>query len=211
MITEPDVALTDWALALLAGGWAWRLGRRAPPGPLRPWLVLFFAAAAVAALLGGLVHGLFLDPRTLGARVLWPATLLAVGLTAVAAWGLGARLALPGRAARALTAAAVLVFAGYGVAVVWRPAFALAVAHYLPAAVFLLAVLVRRWRRTGEREAGLAALGLSVILVGSAAQGRGWALHPVYFTANAVYHVIETVGLGLVFAGGRRLGARGLR
>lgn len=207
-MTELDVTLTDWAIALVAGVFAWRIRREGPPGPVRFWLGAFFWSVAAAALLGGLVHGFFLDERTWGARFLWPATLLGVGVTAVTAWVVGARLAFGPAVARGVTAAAALVFAGYaGLVVFWRPLFGLAVAHYLPAVLFLLVVLVRVWRKWRDGRVGQAALGLGVILAGSWVQWRGIALHPVYFTPNALYHVIALAGLVLFFNGARRLAA----
>jgi len=208
VITEPDVTLTDWALAIVAGACAWRLHRHGPPSVLGRWLALFFAATAGAALLGGFVHGFFLDPGTWGARLLWPATLLAVGLTALAAWAAGALLLLRPPWTRAVIVAAAVAFGAYGALVVFvAPVFTLAVAQYVPAALFLLVALARAWARTRNRRVLEALAGLAALLAGSVVQWRGIALHPVYFTHNALYHVIAGVGLVLLFRGVRQLEA----
>ncbi len=92
-MTEPDVALTDFALALESAAFVailWRSG--GPSKQLKFWLLLYFAAASVASLCGGLVHGYFLEPGTFGRAILWPAALLAIGVNALAAWGIGALL-----------------------------------------------------------------------------------------------------------------------
>ena len=89
-MTDPDVTLTDYGLALLCAWFVWRMWRGPRFGPARFWLVLFFAAAGVAALLGGTVHGFFDLEGTTGHDVLWTATLIAIGVAALAAWGLGA-------------------------------------------------------------------------------------------------------------------------
>src|SRR5205823_6043329 len=90
-MTEPDVALTDYALALECTVFAYLLQRREH--------ALFFGSAAVASLAGGTVHGFFLDARTLGNAVLWRLTLIAIGVAGlglifIAAAAQQARIAL---------------------------------------------------------------------------------------------------------------------
>ena len=95
MITEPDVTLTDFALAaecLVFVILLYKYGKQF--GALRGWFVLFFAATGLSALFGGLVHGFFLDEQTMGHRLLWPATLIGLGLAAVAGWLVGSHLLL---------------------------------------------------------------------------------------------------------------------
>ncbi len=190
-MTEPDVALTDYGLAAECALFAYWLRRSGDPR----WVV-FFAAGAVAALAGGTVHGFFLDPATAGARLLWPLALLAVGVTAVAAWAIGARLLLTPPPARAVEAAAAAAWLAYAALVLGgAQAFGLAVAAYLPAALFLLAGFVVRYRRTGERGFLVGALGLGATLLAAAVQRAGH---------NAMYHGIQAGGLVLLYAAARR-------
>src|ERR1700722_3610530 len=136
-MTQPAVALSDFALAIEAGIFAWLIyinrgfrggivsgdrsrdssakGRRQA---LRRWFVMFFCAAAAASLIGGAVHGFFLDPMTFAARALWPATMIAVGAAAWAAWGIGAEIALSRAGARLFAWVAKIEFIAYAVAVV---------------------------------------------------------------------------------------------
>jgi hypothetical protein len=138
------------------------------------------------------------------ARLLWPGTLLALGVTALAAWGLGAAIALSPLAARWFVIAAVLDFLGYAVIVVGiTHSFGVAVLNYLPAAVFLLVVFWRRGRV--DRRVQPATVGLVVTLLASALQQARIAPHPLYFDHNALYHVIEAGALILVFRGARWL------
>src|SRR5205809_5293395 len=104
-MTEPDVALTDYALALECTVFAYLLQRKEH--------AFFFGSAAVASLAGGTVHGFFPDARTLGNAVLWRITLIAIGITAVSAWAIGARVLFPAPAARRITMAAAAAFAAY--------------------------------------------------------------------------------------------------
>jgi len=57
----------------------------------------------------------------------------------------------------------------------------------------------------GGAGAGVAALGLVVLLAGSWVQWQGIGLAPLHLTHNALYHVVEAVALLLLFLGARRL------
>src|SRR2546429_5965796 len=112
-MTEPDVALTDYALALECTVFAYLLQRKEH--------ALFFGSAAVASLAGGTVHGFFLDDRMLGNAVLWRITLIAIGVTAASAWAIGARVLFPPPTARRITSAAAPALAAYWVLTVLIP------------------------------------------------------------------------------------------
>ena len=76
-MTEPDVTLTDYALAMEGILFLILLQRgRARSWGMRSWFSLFFASVSAASLCGGTVHGFFLDEQTLGHTILWPTTLL---------------------------------------------------------------------------------------------------------------------------------------
>ncbi len=207
MIAEPDIALTDYGLTAECAAFSYLLARRGGRGqPLRRRFVLFFGSAAAAALTGGTVHGFFPDPETAGARLLWAATLLAAGITALAAWGAGARIQFSTAVARWIERAALLAFAGY-VALVAAgvQTFAVVIANYLPAAAFLLVVLLLAYRRTSARPLLLASLGLGATFLAAAIQGARLGLHPVYFNHNALYHAVQAGALLLLFLGARWL------
>ncbi len=201
-MTEPDVTLTDFALALECAVFALLLWRRGPGAELRGWLVLFFASTSAASLLGAAVHGFFLDESSAGHAVLWPATLLAIGVTALCGWVVGSRLLLSERAARWVARAAWLQLGVYaGVVLFVRREFWVAIAGYLPAALLLLHAFARA-PVPGLR---LAAWGLALTFGAAAVQQLGVAPHPVYFNHNALYHLVQAIALLLVF-----LGVRGL-
>jgi hypothetical protein len=63
-----------------------------------------------------LVHGFFLGDNTVG-KALWSMTLLAIGLNALAAWALGAKLLFSPVAARWFMSAATVGFLVYAVSV----------------------------------------------------------------------------------------------
>ncbi len=204
-MTEPDVTLTDYGLALECAVFAVLLCRKATAQPqLRAWFALFFSSIGVAALAGGTVHGFFLDVRTTGRAVLWPAAMLALGGTALSTWAIGARIQFSRRLARLVTLCATVVFALYCALVLFvTQSYSLAIGHYVPAVCFLVGVFALAYRRTRARPVGFAFLGLLLTLVASGLQWGRVGLHPVYFNHNALYHLIEAVALYLIFCGAR--------
>ena len=86
-MTEPDVTLTDYALMILCVAFVRNIAGQSFKMPIlhKLWCV-FFGSVALASLMGGTVHGFFLDESSLGFQILWPITLLAVGVTAGTAW-----------------------------------------------------------------------------------------------------------------------------
>jgi hypothetical protein len=202
-LAEPDAALTDFGVAVEAAILAGLIARRGRAAARR-WWTFFFGALAIGALLGGIEHGFFPDGVSLPSVILWRLTLLALGLTALAAWGAGTTaLARP---TTWIPVGATGLFVAYALAVLFvTDQFGLAMAHYLPAALFLLAMLAHCWWRAGARPAAVGVLGLVILLAGSWVQWRRIPLHPVYFTHNALDHLIEAVALLLLYRAARWL------
>src|SRR6202158_1989800 len=99
-MTDPSVTLTDYTLAIECAAFVIALSRlNARDKELCFWFVVFFASIGTASVLGGTVHGFFLPASSPGQRILWPATLLAILVTSLAAWNIGAILQLDERKA----------------------------------------------------------------------------------------------------------------
>jgi hypothetical protein len=200
-LLEPDVALTDFALAIECGWFAaWLFGRRAAIGRHGPAFIAFFTAVGIAALLGGISHGFLPDHQSALAGSVWAGTLIAIGAAAFSSWVAGARLCLSDVAAMRLTLFAAVLFLTYVVVVAFiSRSFAVAIMHYLPAAAFLMLAfaLAYRGRRAGFFLAGIAGVALTFTAAG--VQYLGMGLHSVYFNHNALYHLIQAVGLLLIF------------
>ena len=206
-MTEPDVALTDYGLALECTAFAWLLysGKDRSSG-IHPWGVLFFAAAAMASLVGGTLHGFFLDETSLGYSIFSSLSLLAIGVTSLSGWVFGARLALTRDLTIWITRAAFLQLIVYTAVVLFvNDAFWVAIADYLPATLFLLVAFILVSRRYRSVRVSLGAWGLTLVFVGSVLQQFRIAIHPVYFNHNALYHVVQDVALALIFIGCRGL------
>lgn len=209
-MTDPDVTLTDYGLAILCAVFVWRLWRWRRLGLPGRWLLRFFAGVGAAAALGGTVHGFFALEGTPEHDILWSATLIAMGVAAFAAWGLGARLVLRDGLARGLIGLTAFVFLTYvAIVLAGYREFRVALLHYVPATVFLLlAVLVAHARRPdpGFR---LAAAGLVLSFAAAVLQQLGVGLDPAWLDHNALYHILEAGALVLLYVGmTRALGAR---
>jgi len=204
-LTEPAVALTDFALAIECAVFVLLLSRgEASDRTLRLWFVVFFASAGVASLLGGSVHGFFPDKSSDDRRILWQATLLAILVTGLAAWSIGAGLLLTERKATLVRRLAILQLVIFSVVVMFvKPEFYVAIIAYLPATLFLLIGLIAgyRSRRLPALRWGIAGLGLTFLA--AAVQRLNIAIHPRYFDHNALYHVIQGAGLWMIFLGAR--------
>jgi hypothetical protein len=202
-IAEPDVTLTDYGLAIecaLLAAFLYRTPANAVP--LRFYFVAFFCAVGLAALLGGTDHGFLLDKTTYLRAIVWKGTLLAIGLSALAAWQAGALLIAP-TPARWIRAGSVVIFIGYLFAVARSDAFLVAIVHYLPAVVFLLAVFGWHYVRGRERHYLYGAVALLLTFAAAGVQQARIGLHPVLFDHNALYHLIQAVALLLLFFAAR--------
>jgi len=206
-VLEPDVTFTDYGLAIecaLLATWVFR--RSSPHRRLRGGFAIFFGTIGLAAVTGGTVHGFFPNEHSLGFRVLWPLTLLAIGGTAVSAWAIGGRLLLNEHWARRLTAAAAVVYVGYAAVVLAvTQTFAVAIAHYAPSAVFLLGAFTTRYLQGHQFAFGLGAASVALMLSAAMVQRLGVTVPPVYFNHNALYHAFQGVALGLLFLAARDL------
>ena len=202
-MSEPDVTLTDFALALECALFSVLVLRSSQP-PLRRWWFVFFAAIGVGALCGALVHGWYSDESTVVWSILWRATLLAIGVTATATWTIGAYLQMGERLGAAVRRAARWIFVIYAIILLTvSTSFFVAVLMYLPATLFMLVAVVDAYRRSPTRAEAYLIAGLVLTLIGAAVQQLRIAIHPVYFNHNAFYHVIQAIALFLIFLAAR--------
>jgi len=202
-MTERDVALTDYLLTLEAAVFAVLVWRSPGASDLRLPFALFFSATAFAALTGGTMHGFFADVASPLRVWLWRATLVALGVVALAAWAIVGRMLLPADAAGTLLLAAAMVTAVYMVVVIAvDDRFKIAIVNYVPPTVFMLLAFVVAYRQ-GRPSAITGIVGLVLTLVAAIVQQQQIALHRVYFNHNALYHAIQAAGLFLIFLSAR--------
>lgn len=150
--------------------------------------------------MGGIWLGFLNSYDSALSRIVWSATLLSLGSAGLIVWFLVAEFPLyrPWRAI--IRIFGLVVFAAYALAVVFvTQAFQLAVLNLFPALVLLLAGYVVEYRRCGEGPLLFGIFGILLIFVATLLQQLGLDIHPVYFTHNAVYHVLQGVAFLLLF------------
>jgi hypothetical protein len=206
-MTEPAVTLTDYTLAIECAVFVIALSRLdAREKDLCFWFVVFFGSIGAASVLGGTVHGFFLALSSPGRSILWPATLLAILVTSLAAWNIGAVLQLGERKVvlvRRLAIAQLVLFSLIVLFVTSK--FYVGIIAYLPSTLFLLFALVTTYRRRPDPAVRWGVAGLALTLVAAVLQQRRVGIHPVYFNHNALYHVIQGAALGMIYVAARSI------
>ena len=202
-IHDPDVVLTDLALALLGAWLGWRLSKAPGRGALATSGVIVMGALASAAFWGATFHALFPGgTRTAAGFLAWIPVVLSILVVACALLELGIRVAAPRTAARARHA----IVAAYGaafaaVALLIDASFATIVRFYAPILVlFLIVAGHQAWR---SRSAGwtLIAVSFAISLLAAGLQQARVSIHREHFDHNAVYHVLQGVALVLLYRG----------
>ena len=178
-MTEPDVTLTDYGLAILCAVLAHFIFRRGDrDSPYRLWLTGFFLAVGAASLFGGTVHGFFSEEGTFWNMSLWRATLIFIGFAAYCAWVVGSRLLLHEKIIRVVMALAGIELLLYsGVVLIVNQSFGLAVGDYLPATLFMLIAFTVAYGRERARALAVGAWGLVLTFVAAAIQVLRIPLH----------------------------------
>ncbi len=203
-LAEPTTALTDYALTVLGAILAFRLGGRAQPLPTRLWAAAF-AATALAAGVGGTLHGFgpSLDLPTRAA--FWNIVYAAIGLGTFFLLA-GALLALVSRRGRPLVLILLtLHFVAYLVLTLARDFRFVMYDLVLTLAVLLGTALYGLAQ--GEASAPLVLWGVAVSLLGAFVQTEGFDLHP-RFNHNDLFHILQMGALGLFALAGLRFRPR---
>jgi hypothetical protein len=197
MLLEPDVAITDFGLAIETGIFVALVFHARQPW--RRALVLFFLSVCAASLIGGVIHGFIADESTLQFRILWSATLICIGLTAFAAWQMGCLLCFDRKHAEWISRIALWEFFLYVL-------FVLAVSHdyftaiinYLPSALFLSLCFTVAFLRYHEKWTLFGILGMLLTLIAAAQQHFHYSPSAA-LSHNAFYHVLQAIALFLIF------------
>ena len=202
---EIDVALSDYAISFFTTLFAVSL-LRSPAGNsgARQWLVVLFLSLAAGALFGGTSHGFFPDNESFGHDILWLATMIAMGVTALGTWNAGAALVFQSRLIRLVAILSSIAFAIYcGYILFISQAFIVAIVNYLPASLFLLVAFAIVTYRTSSRLAFAGVCCVVLTFVAAVIQLAKITVHPDYLTHNTLYHLVQLAGLWLIFLGGR--------
>lgn len=206
-MTEPDVTLTDYALMALCLAFVRNLAyRNFKLSELKNLWLVFFTSVALASLTGGTVHGFFLDEASIGYKVLWPTTLLSIGVTASSAWVLAGLFIFSQRALKVLLLLGAISFAIYGIIVLgFSQSFTVVVFNYLPPMVILFLASLKEYRRTRATAFVWIAIGIGISFFAAYIQQAQVAIHPLYFNHNSTYHLLQGFGLSALYYGAKNL------
>ena len=162
--------------------------------------MIFFAALGIAALLGGITHGFLHDPRSTLYGLTWSATLLAIGIAAVASWAIGARLLFSERTAKQVLVVAGLLFIVYAATILCiSRSFTVAIVTYVPAAAFLLLAFALTYRRRPQQLPSWPGSPAWCCLSWPPRSSKPRSAAPG-LNHNALYHLVQAVALLMIFA-----------
>lgn len=207
-IAEPMTMLTDYGLALLCAVFAsrlWRRGSRSRQGSVRLFAAML-ASMAIGAAAGGTVHGL---AGVLGEGTrwwLWKVALVSVGTTAyllLASTALSSVRRSVGRLMLVVGAGELVAYCAW----IWsHDEFIAAIYDYVPA--MLVVLLVQLFElKAGRPSAAWLVGGIVVSFAAAGVQQSGWDPHR-NFNHNDLYHVVQMVGVWLLYRGGDLLSDR---
>ena len=198
---EPDVTLTDFAVAVESLAFCILLTRRRAGNRKIHWLfAALFAAFGASSLFGGIWHGVFSGADSAVGRWVWFATMGALAIAAAILWHVSAALLpsgpWPGLIRRlAWAQLAVQLF----ISAVVTDDFLVGMIGMLPAIVLLFAVYLARWRKSPRPRALAGLAGIALAALSGLVIVFDVSLHPRLATANAVYHLLQFVAFWLVF------------
>jgi hypothetical protein len=208
-MTEPYVTLTDYGLSIECLTFLVFLVRLRSTRRLRLWFLVFFSSLAASSFIGGTVHGFFAQPSSAGGRVLWPMTMVGIGVTALAGIQIAKGLLWAERNATITDAIIYAAFCIYcGVVLFVDASFLVAILGYLPAILLLAWALMKEYLRSGHRRFLTGFLGLLVILFGSVIQQIRILDSSHYVNRNVLYHIFQGIGLFMLFVSARSIEER---
>lgn len=185
--------LTDYALAGVTAVLCFFLFKNRAASA-RLWAVAFIALA-VAAFLGGTVHGFQVEG-------LWKPTVMAVGIASFGMLAGSAYATTSGNVRRVLVIAAALKLAFYEAWMLGHDDFIFVVADTASA---MLAVAALHLLALDNPATRWILGGVVVSLIAAGIQAGRVALHPQWFNHNDLYHVVQIAAMVLYYAGARRM------
>nr|RNJ70630.1 MAG: hypothetical protein EDM05_01185 [Leptolyngbya sp. IPPAS B-1204] len=204
-ITEPTTMLTDYVLAGIAfilAGFLARVGWRSQQRSVCFWAAAFLFVA-IAAALGGSCHGLVVELGASLSMVLWQLMLYAVSLASLfmlvgTVWSRVSQ-----RKQRWFLLAAIVKLAITWLHLLHQPHFTVVAVDYLISMLLVLALQVYGLA-SSPRSASWLTAGILVSGLAMAVLVSGATLFQV-LNHNDLYHLIQLVGLGILFQGAKRL------
>jgi hypothetical protein len=201
---EAAVTLSDFFLAGLNVWLAWKMwAAPVERKNLRDNFMGLFFATGLAALFGGVFHG-FAAASQYG-DTLWVLTLVTVGISGYNLWLVLGELVLTERLHRILKSLLRVALGAYvGYIFMGERNFYVAILAYIPPAILLMGLLVRRMFSSPKRHEVYGLISLILSFVAATIQQLKIDLHPEYLNHNAIYHLMQAIGCWLLYLYGSR-------
>lgn len=212
VLTEPITTLTDYAIALVAFILASRLGRmswRTRQYSIGLWAIAF-ACVAFAAAFGGTCHGFIQVLSATWLIALWQGMIYLLSLASFTLL-IGSVLgSVPSKQQRWLLFAVIIKTLLAGLVLIQRPLFEFAVLDYGTSLILLLMLQLRSLliQPTPSAPGFIAGILVSGMALGILLSGLSL---PPLLVANDLYHLVQIIGLGLLYQGAKQLRDQGHR
>ena len=198
--------ITDYLVGGLSLFFWWRLLCDSSIRQVRSerWWSWAFGATAVGAIAGGTSHGFANYLGESGWLVLWKITIYALATASLCL--LVAALISTFRAAvlRVVLALAWVKFGLYSLFMISENNFDYVIYDYGSTMAVVLLLQIWGWIRHRSLAARWIVGGILVSFAASQIQMSGWSLHR-YFNHNDLFHVVQMLGLTLLYRGGLKL------
>ncbi|MFQ5606248.1 MAG: hypothetical protein ACE5HS_23520 [bacterium] len=201
-ITEPSTMLTDYVLAIFAIILAARLWKRRQLNvqiSVQFWSAAF-AATALAALVGGTSHGFVLYLNEAAKVFIWKTTVQVIGLASFFMLAGTIVASTAGRVKHLLLTSAFLQLAVYAGWMVFHNEFKYVIFDYVPAMLAIILLQGYAFLKNRDKSAVWMVAGILISFAAAGVQLSGFAIHR-HFNHNDLYHVIQMVGIYLLFRG----------
>lgn len=205
-ITEPTTMITDYLVAGLSVYFWWQLLQDARERQVKAesWWSWAFLATAVGAMAGGTSHGFTIYLGQLGWLIFWKLTIYSL---AMASWCLLVATLISsfkGRTRVLLVVLASLKFVLYAGFMVRENDFDYVIYDYGSTMLIVLLLQLWCWMHRRTPAAPWIIGGIAVSFAASQIQMSEFTLHR-HFNHNDLFHVVQMLGLALLYKGGRRL------
>jgi hypothetical protein len=206
MIAEPSTLATDYALTAIGAWLGWRLHAAARTGghrAVRLWASAF-AFSAAGSLFGGTYHGFWRSMPPTAATIVWTAATILVGCSACLLLSATIVAACGERTQRWLLP---LVWIQFSIYVIWmlrHDAFFYVIVEYGTAMLLIVAILVSDAETRRQAWARWTIAGIATTIAAAAVQQSGIDVHEL-LNHNDLQHLVQMVGLFLLYRGGVRL------
>ena len=198
---EPDVTITDFALAIECAVFAVMLARRSAPGKsIMRLFALTFATLGASSLFGGIWHGVFSDTETQAGRWVWFATMATLAFAALMLWRVaGVWIGSNPWSDRIRAVAFAQFVVQVATSAFITDAFAVGAAGMMPPIALVVVLYAKRYRATRSSRALSGLAGFALAVASGLVIAFDVSLHPAWATTHAVYHALQFVAFWLVF------------